>query len=95
MDAHNLSVCLSPNLFQTKQNCKVIHQQTSAVEICIQNVLNIGGSKVKNRSSLVRSTCHAGVTSGAGATPYADKRTKIDLGHRISALIRDNKSFLF
>ena len=42
MDAHNLSVCVAPNLFQTKQNCKVIQQQNAAVEICIKNVLNIG-----------------------------------------------------
>ena len=42
MDAHNLSVCVAPNLFQTKQNCKVIQQQNAAVEICIKYVLNIG-----------------------------------------------------
>lgn len=42
MDIHNLAVCMTPNLFHTKQNSKCVQQQTTAIEISIQNVLNIG-----------------------------------------------------
>lgn len=42
MTAYNLAVCLTPNLFHTKHNAKNVQQQTEAIEICINNVNNIG-----------------------------------------------------
>ncbi|KAF6028006.1 hypothetical protein EB796_013691 [Bugula neritina] len=42
MTAHNIAVCLTPNLYHSKPNCKHIQLQTETVEICIDNVINIG-----------------------------------------------------
>ena len=42
MDAHNLAVCLTPNLFQTKQDSKLIHLQTTVIEMCILQYQTIG-----------------------------------------------------
>ncbi|XP_067938810.1 serine-rich adhesin for platelets-like [Watersipora subatra] len=42
MNAHNLAVCLTPNIFQTKEHSKHVSLQTEAVRLCIENVINIG-----------------------------------------------------